>query len=35
LLTVGDDETVFLYVFEAEWLFRQRGTEGRIGWHLV
>jgi hypothetical protein len=35
LLTVGDDETVFLYVFEAEWLFRQRGTERRIRWSLV
>jgi len=35
LVTVGDEESVFLDVFEAEWLFRQRGTEGRIGWHLV
>jgi len=35
LLTVGDEESVFLDVFEAEWLFRQWGMEGCIGWHLV
>jgi hypothetical protein len=35
LITVGDEETVFLYIFETEWLFRQRGTERRIRWSLV
>jgi hypothetical protein len=35
LVTVGDEETVFLYVFEAEWFFRQWGTECPIRWCLV
>jgi hypothetical protein len=35
LIAVGNEEPMFLGIFNTEWLVRKRGLEGAIRWHLV